>query len=145
MKNLGLSMAVSIGLSVFLLTAATPTKAATPTMLLDIPFQFMAGDVVLPAGTYVVQQLDGFPILDLKSTRECVSHRVVLSRRVERKGSPPENGILRFHKYGDKIVLQAIWSPWRSEGFELRPSKTMIELARADGAVPGITIDAHSK
>jgi hypothetical protein len=94
----------------------------------DVPFQFLAGGKVLPAGSY---RVDFDPI----------AHRVVLrsvdgkagvqawTTNVCRKGAP-DRGALMFHQYGKTYVLRQAALAGRTEAAELAWSKAERQMAR---------------
>jgi hypothetical protein len=144
MKSLSLKMAFMIGMGASLLTMAVRANAETLSMRFDVPFAFVAGGQVLPAGMYEVR-LDGAAIVDLRSMRDSHIHRLWLAHRIERKNGT-DLGTMRFQNVGDRMTLEAIWGPWRTEGFELKPSNpAAMQVGSAKTGAPAVTLDVHAK
>ena len=100
-------------------------------MRMDIPFAFLAGNEVLPAGSYTVRVDDGFNRILLEpQTNGPVRAVPVASGITERKQSDAWLGVLRFQKYGERWVLRAAFRPGRADGYYVMPSKAEKELAR---------------
>lgn len=104
-------------------------------MRTHIPFAFLAGEQMMPAGDYMVRINSTHQVADLSPLQTTDVRRVALkpasSRRPARTG---EEGVLTFVKYGDKYVLRGIWPHGGAMGEEVRTSKAEIELAKTVGA-----------
>lgn len=145
MKNLRLKMSVSMGVGVLLLAAAATALSQTHIPRYRIPFAFVAGDKLFPAGDYDVKMISGFPLMDLKPANQKLAYRLQFSHRVERKETGIERGVLRFLKYDDHTVLQAVWSPWRTEGFELHPANVVAKREHPGIGSSAATIELQAK
>ncbi len=125
---------------------AVPAVAETSYMRVDIPFAFLAGNQVLPAGTYHVNVSNSFNYADFRSTNETRIHRVLLSnQRVERSTWGSGVGVLQFQKYGERLVLRAVFSPAQDEGHVFQKSKAEKELARTTSSGGVETIETYMK
>ena len=122
-------MLMGIGAAVFALAASA--GAQTSILRMEILFQFIAGDQVMPAGQYVVRIDEGFRRVQFDSLEGGRTHVAPLSTKMsERKISLAELGTLQFQAYGEHYVLRAVWRPGETEGHNLIPSKTERELAQ---------------
>ncbi len=147
MQNLNSRRGLLIVAGLALLSFSVPAIAADTTyMRIDIPFAFLAGNEILPAGTYHVDVSNSYNYADFRSTNETKIHRVLLAAsRVERSLRESEVGTLQFQRYGDRLVLRAVFNPSKSEGFMFKKSKAELELGR--NATPGAveTVQSFNK
>lgn len=120
------------GLAAFAVAAllyAAPVSAQTHLMRVNIPFQFAAGNEVLPAGEYEVV-LDPFARILLRNSAQ--TSFIALSAKSERgSGSNLSPGALWFDRYADTLFLIAAWTPGHEEGKTVRPSGRLAESMRA--------------
>jgi hypothetical protein len=130
MKNLISKTTVRIALGLVVLLSVTTASAETVGRF-QIPFQFLMGDKVLPAGDY-------------KVTIDAASMRIQLaswdgSASVNLTANTPhrvaaDTGKLVFQKYGRVLVLREMWRSGANYGHELTTSKAEREIARQAGA-----------
>ena len=113
-----------------LLVAASCLGLNAQTMQLraTIPFRFHVGQVVMPAGEYVVSQQNS--ILTVRKTDGHPSAAMFLTQP-EVLSSPPATAVLIFNRYGDTCFLSNVRSPYSSLGQILPKSRTETEYARA--------------
>ena len=97
-KQIGKFVGVAI-----LLTAAAASGQISQKVRATVPFSFMAGDKVSPAGDYRVEIDRGRAILTLSSDKFTIFMLTTSSYQ------PRDNrNYLRFNRYGDKWFLQAV-------------------------------------
>ena len=132
MKNVIAKAAVLLAAGCVVLSAAMPSHTL---MRANIPFAFLAGDQMNPAGEYWVGVNPEFRYVNLRPVNGATSQRVALngtfvprSRRDLTKG-----GFLRFERYGSTHALRAVGVPEAEAGLGLAPSKAEAELAKANG------------
>jgi hypothetical protein len=83
-----------------------PINAQSMGLRVDIPFDFHAGDKVLPSGTYIVEKRgEAIWMSDARGNAAAV-----LSNAIENKAYSLEN-LLVFHRYGERRFLSAVC--WR--------------------------------
>jgi hypothetical protein len=100
-------------LGLLILFAAGSAAAQSSGILrAHIPFQFLAGDSVLPAGTYLVRYDPAFRRVELVSRGGLTWAR--FERQVARHNAATANGLLLFNKYGTAYALREIWRPGRT-------------------------------
>ena len=109
---------------------AAPLQAGSilnPEMTVTAPFEFAAGDKVLPAGDYTVQVNPerGSVVMRGEGHRS----QILLTIRKESR-SAPQRGKLVFQRYGTSFFLAEIWSQDNATGETLAPSAREKELAR---------------
>jgi hypothetical protein len=113
-----LASALAIGM-----VASAPTALAqtTPVAKADIPFDFVAGQRVMPAGTYEITHSDN--LLELRATDQKAAE--FLSVHAAYTVHTPSGSSLVFDRRGDKYFLRQIWTAGNHDGYEC--PKTRIE------------------
>jgi hypothetical protein len=93
----------------------------------DIPFQFMVGEKVMPAGAY---RMDFDPIVRRVIIRRLEGGPAIhaLARSAVRPATQ-ECGVLVFHKYENTYVLWQAQQAGRSESYELPQARAEREMA----------------
>jgi|SRR5215470_2548410 len=95
----------------------------------NVPFDFMVGDTLFPAGQYTVGPIAEQTTLVIKSVKDTRSKFMISQAAVANK--PQETSKLVFHKYGDRYILSQIWVQGESRGRELPRTRLEKELASA--------------
>ncbi len=115
---------------VLLLAVAAPLQAGSilnHEMTVTVPFEFAAGDKVLPAGDYTVQLSAERGTVVLRG--EGQKPLMFLTVRKESR-SAPQRGKLVFQRYGTSFFLAEVWNQDNSTGQTLAPSAREKEMAR---------------
>jgi len=140
MKNVIPKAAVLLLAGFAVLPAAGPSQKL---MRANIPFAFIAGDQLQPAGEYWVGVNTDFRYVDLRSVNSVTGQRVSLAGNfTPRQGQDSTNGFLRFEQYGSTYALRAVGVPRAESGLGVRPSNVEKELAKTHGAASGVEISA---
>lgn len=107
--------------------AANAQNNGRSQMRASIPFQFNVGDESLPAGDYIISQLNpaSDQVIVRISARDGSSQAVVLMSAVA--GKTANNSSLLFNRYGNKYYFAQAWTEGDSEG--LRTFKSRSERA----------------
>ena len=131
------------GMLALALLAATQSVRAQEPVLVNIPFEFTAGKMTLPAGEYRVQDLRvGSSVLLIQRTDASAS-MLVTSMAVSANG-PQDKTELIFHRYGNRYFLAQVWRAGESRGRELQKSAQEKEQAIARNEAPDqVTIVAR--
>ena len=137
MRNLIAKAAVPVFLALIALFIAGAAPAQDTGMRMDIPVPFIAGNVVLPAGSYVVRVDDRFRVLRLQGT-EMSASLLLTSKSTRRSTGKLEKGSLCLHQYGNAYVLKNVWQRNNTEGWNVVRSSKEVELVRAN-PVPRLT------
>ena len=115
---------------VLLLAVAAPLHAGSilnHEMTVTVPFEFAAGDKVLPAGAYTVQVNPERGSVVLRGE----GHRSQILLTIRKKSrTVPVLGKLVFQRYGASFFLAEVWSQNNATGETLAPSAREKELAR---------------
>src|SRR5262249_36448342 len=118
MKNVLLRMTGMLALA--LLVTIQAVRAQGP-VLANIPFAFTAGDMVLPAGEYCVDKVEGGSSVLLIRCMEGKPAIMVPTLPAASHG-PQDKTKLIFHCYGNRYFLAQVWSAGSSRGRELPKS-----------------------
>ena len=98
----------------------------------NVPFQFVAGGQVLPAGEYRVKVDGSLRLLEIR--RAGADDGSFLTAVPVSTRDIAGAGKLVFNAYGSVRLLQSVWIRGRAEGVELVTSKAQREFAKAAGA-----------
>jgi hypothetical protein len=129
MKNLISKTTLRIALGLVVLLSVTTASAETAGRF-QIPFQFLMGDKVLPAGDYKVTVDTANMRIQLSGWEGSAS--VYLTANSPNR-TATDTGKLVFNKYGRILVLREMWKSGSSHGHELTTSKAEREIARQAG------------
>ena len=91
----------------------TTALYAQTMVVADVPFDFTAQTVTVPAGRYALQTLSRtsglIRIMNLETRRSVV---VLASSTLSTyNGKDTESGKLIFHRYGDQYFFSEVWTP----------------------------------
>ena len=104
------------GVLVFLIVGGMPGYAQDVTA--KIPFEFRAGEAVLPAETYTIGYSEANPwILTFQGT-DGSKHEVRIITRLAQRETPSLDTYLVFDKIGDVYLFSEFWLP-AMDGFFL--------------------------
>jgi hypothetical protein len=135
-------LALFIALGFVLTMHATKAQAQIVGNLeADIPFQFHAGNVKLPAGKYTIHMLENTDLTVMEITSVDNSTSALFEVGRTQASSAPAKSELIFNKYGNRYFLDKVFdegSPSGSQVLESRYEKRISEAA-AEGQehVPG--------
>lgn len=100
---------------------ATPARQSQEALLVNIPFGFTAGRMVLPAGEYRVQK-SAHDSQALLIQRTDQSAATLVSSSAAQANAPQTQSQLVFHRYGNRYFLSNVWTAGSSRGRELPKS-----------------------
>jgi hypothetical protein len=112
------------------LLAAPPASAET-IVKFNVPFQFMAGDRVLPAGEYRVRLDSGLRHVEIRQA-QADDGAFLMAVPASTKDAANSTKLV-FATYGSMKMLQGVRIGGRTEGVEVPASKAQREFARASG------------
>jgi hypothetical protein len=123
--------------------AATQTVRAQEPLLVNIPFEFTAGRVTLPAGEYRVQKPAVHSTMLLIQRTDQRAATIEPSFAAQANG-PQTQSKLVFHRYGNRYFLSQVWIAGYSQGRELPKSDKEKEQAlAASKALDQVTVVAR--
>ena len=116
------------GLLALALLAAAQMARAQESLLVNIPFAFTAGKMMLPPGEYRVQNTgEASPALLIQRTDQSAATFVTSNAMTANR--PQAQSKLIFHRYGNRYFLSQIWVEGHSRGRDLLPSAREKEQA----------------
>jgi hypothetical protein len=137
MKSLIAKAAVLLVAGFVVLSAAMPSQTL---MRANIPFAFLAGDQMHPAGEYWVQVNPEFRYVSLRPLDGATAQWAALNGSyVPRTGRELTKGFLQFERYESTYALRAVGIPEAKAGFGVMPSRAEKEL-KAHGAAARVEI-----
>ncbi len=89
----------------------------------DIPFEFVVGNVTLPAGDYIVEYSARTTMLTITNAKGSPTV-YALTKNVSAKAAPAQSKLL-FNRYGAKNFLSQLWTVNDNRGY--RVPKTAYE------------------
>ena len=131
MKKRALIMA---GLAVLAILASTRVAQAQDSIVVNIPFDFAAGNAKLPAGEYTVKMVGPTSSLLLISRTDPGESAFVPSNAASAADIQTETRLI-FNRYGERYFLSQVWTAGNRMGRQLLKSereKEMAETARND-------------
>lgn len=128
-------------LYVALLVAAPALMAQTKSedVVADIPFSFVAGEGVFPAGQYIVSKVND-NILRIEGSGQ--QARFVATNASQRPVSDNSCKLV-FHHYGDSYFLAQVWARGNQHGRELPRSRAERELAAKAATLENTVVAAR--
>lgn len=119
---------VAATLFVLSMIVTTQVTRAQDVMVANIPFQFVAGNVTLPAGEYRVQKLEGKPVLLIRCPDANASAMVIAIASQAKKTQTQSK--LVFNRYGDRYFLSQVWTEGTIRGSQLLKSQREKEISQ---------------
>jgi hypothetical protein len=108
---------------------ALPVCAQSVTTVADVPFGFVAGNAMMPAGQYKIDAAAGSSTVSLAGSGQ--SNHVLVSNPDDARSSADKPELI-FHRYGDQYFLSAIRTPFRSREFPM--SRLEVEVQKTASA-----------
>jgi len=130
-KQIARTFAVTLGL-LFVIAAASAAHAqGARRAVVEVPFEFLAGQERLPAGRYTVRPAsqDGGKLMHIRSEDGRVN-AVVLTNAAGEAAPKAAGSSLVFRRYGDRYFLAQIFIKGAADGRELAPAGTEKSLRR---------------
>lgn len=130
-----------VGFGVALVAAFTLCAQNTSRLVAEIPFDFQAGKVMLPAGKYEVDlgRLNGVVLL----ANEDRTASAFINCNHKYSNTLNETGKLVFNRYGNEYFLSQVW-PYGNVGREVIKSAREKEIASSAGAAKRETLLARA-
>ena len=123
-----------------LLLAVSAAQAQEARVKANIPFDFVVGDRVMPAGEYTVGPTGSLG--QAIAIRSSDSTSLALTSACS-SSEPSKNTKLVFHALAGRYFLSQIWVQGYSQGRELRKSKSEVQLAKNRAAAEDIVLAAN--
>ena len=126
MKTRALVIAGMMALSAIVSTRVA--QAQEPSVV-NIPFDFVAGNKTLPAGEYSVK-VSGPERTLLLIDRKDATASVFMGTDAVLAGGPQSESKLIFNRYGDRYFLSQVWTAGNPRGRQLLKSAREKEMAQ---------------
>jgi hypothetical protein len=112
-----------------LLLAVSGAYAQSINVGSNVPFDFVVGKQVLPAGQYSLQSIEQAPDALTIRNREARVSGLTMTHRCE-KLNPAAKTVLVFHRLGDQYFLSEVWVAGSSRGITIPQSPLEIQMAK---------------
>jgi hypothetical protein len=130
-------------LGVGLLLAGSAAQAQGTHVKGTIPFNFVVGNQVLPAGEYeVTSESFGSPAILIRSDDGKASASLAMTISCS-SYKPADKTKLVFHIVAGQYFLSQIWTQGNDRGRELRKSRAEVQLAKNNNASSEIMLEAR--
>jgi hypothetical protein len=126
MKKRLVVMAILFALT---MVVATQVAQAERPMLVNVPFEFIAGKVTLPAGEYRIQKVDAASVVLLISSSDTRAAVMLTTNAAQAKKIQTESSLV-FNKYGHRYFLSQVWTEGSIRGRQLLKSQREKEAAQ---------------
>jgi len=100
----------------------------------DVPFQFHVGNTTLPAGKYVIHQLEGSDLTMMEISTADGKQSALFSVESAEAKATPEKTELIFNKYGDQYFLSELFDEGNADGSKLFESRAEKQASKEGGA-----------
>jgi hypothetical protein len=120
-----------IVVTIFAAAACAGLHAQNVDMRATIPFDFHAGDRLMPAGEYVIQEQGPWVIFNRADGK---ASGALLTFGASGRGQA-QDARLEFKRYGDEYFLSTVWNSYTADGRQVPPTTRQKELAKR-GNVP---------
>ncbi len=115
--------------TIFVALACTGLHAQSFDMRATIPFDFQAGDRILPAGEYVIHEEAQWVLL--RGAAGGTSSPIMITTATS--GREPQHARLDFNRYGSDYFLTKVWDPFSLDGRQLLQTAREKEIAKRGG------------
>ena len=129
MKHRTLSTLTMLSL-LLILTAGTVSAQSDGIGVINIPFNFIIGQKVLPAGEYTIRpnRSDSKTVWQVQGN-DTQAGAFFLTIPVSARETQEKTRLV-FHKYGDQYFLSQVWIAGDNSGRELSMPRKEVELAK---------------
>jgi hypothetical protein len=120
---------VMAGMMALTAMASTRVAQAQEPMVVNVPFDFVAGSTNLPAGEYSVKVSGPTKTLILIARNDSTAS-AFLNTNAALASEPQSESKLVFHRYGSRYFLSQVWTAGNSCGRQLVESAREKEMAQ---------------
>src|SRR5690349_13787014 len=126
-------------LAVVLLAAGSLSAQISGAVKADVPFDFTAGNITMPAGEYQVANSGHSGILLITKA----SSGIFVGANAAQTSGRASSSKLIFHRYGDRYFLCQVWVQGQDRGSEVPMTKLEQELRASNARPSSVTILAR--
>lgn len=134
----GKSMLLPLFFSLIFATSILPARTQAQivgNVAADIPFQFHVGNATLPAGKYVIHQLEASDLTTMEISTADGKQSALFNVASAQAKTTPEKTELIFNRYGDKYFLSEVFDEGNVDGSKLFESRDEKQASKQSGAV----------
>jgi len=121
-------MMVMAALVAVAMLASTRVARAQDQLMVNVPFDFVAGNKTMPAGEYAVKAIGPTNMLVLVARTDSTSS-AFLPTHAAVSSQPQIESKLVFNRYGNRYFLAQVWTVGNSSGLQLIKSNREKEVA----------------
>lgn len=100
----------------------------------EIPFQFHVGSTTLPAGKYIIHELEGSDLTVMQISSADGKLSALFDVESAQAKAAPEKSELIFNKYGDRYFLSEMYDEGNADGSRLFTSRNEKRASKESGA-----------
>jgi hypothetical protein len=120
---------VMAGMMALTAMACTRVAQAQQMLVINIPFDFVAGNRTLPAGEYSIKVAAPERTLLLIDRKDAAASAFMNTNPVVKTEIQTESKMI-FNRYGDRYFLSEVWTAGTSRGRQLLKSAREMEMAQ---------------
>ena len=124
------------------LTLVCSLAVQAQTVRANVPFAFVAGDRMMPAGVYKLVLNARNNLIELVPPDETGAY---LAAHWSTFGTADERGSMVFHKYGDSYFLKRVKTAATTQGFEFYPTRKERDAAKRVGVFEVAMVTTYDK
>lgn len=141
MKRQAYTMIAMVVLVGSMAVAAQAQTSGRTQLIANIPFEFSVGNKTLPAGEYVISQVNTAVDPGVLAFRSTAGSSRALIQMNSVTGKAQESATLMFHRYGNQYFFAQAWVDGENSG--LQASRSRAERA-AERELAGIKMATES-
>jgi hypothetical protein len=115
-------------------SAARTQAQITGNLVAEVPFQFHVGNTALPAGKYMIHQLEGSDLMVMQISSMDGKVSALFDVEPTEAKSAPQKTELIFNKYGDRYFLSEMFDEGNADGNRLVASRDEKLASKESGA-----------
>jgi len=119
-----------------MVTSLAMGQTVSTTIVAKVPFEFVIGNQVMPAGDWVVQAQSG----DILALRNYDARKSVLAASMRDDEKPENRTVLVFERYGDQYFLSQIKVENTNLTYKLPKGRAEKELRAQNVPVSAVTL-----
>lgn len=109
----------------------------------DVPFQFHVGNTTLPAGRYMIHELEGSDLTVMQISSADGKLSALFDVESAQAKTTPEKSELIFNKYGDSYFLSELFDEGNVDGSKLMTSREEKRASKESGAEVAQVLARH--
>ena len=111
----------------------------------DVPFQFHVRNTTLPAGRYMIHELEGSDLMVMQISSADGKKSALFDVESAQAKTTPGKSELIFNKYGDRYFLSEMYDEGNVDGSRLSPSRDEKRASKENGADVAYVTARHAQ